>query len=305
MTYQAPLPNTGAILPVLGSGQAWEGSVYNGNLSGIDSAIGSDRARLTTIEGKIGNNALIPRGTSTARDGLYGVPSTAAGRVALANSAPYWFNTDAGKGYTQQYFAQEGDAGAGIFTRTAAGWYAAVDSGRIPLSGFTVANSGGAITRDGAGVIVSGACTSVSLKSLFTQDFRFYDFELELVGAALIDILWRASTAGVDNSSPNYNRQRTLTTGTGAVTGAGQTGQTGGWAGHLDSAQGGAIDLTIQNPADATKRTSAKASGYDAGNLAETNGSLLNVLAAHDGITLFCTTNSFSGLIRVYGRNPF
>lgn len=126
MTYQAPLPNTGAILPVLGSGQAWEGSVYNGNFTGVDAAIGADRARLTTIEGKLVGNGLVPAGTTAARDGLYGVPSNAAARVALANSGARWFNTD--NGYQERYFSPAADAGAVAWNSSKAGGWAPADA---------------------------------------------------------------------------------------------------------------------------------------------------------------------------------
>ena len=304
MSYQAPLPNTGAILPVPGSGQDWEVAVYNGNFTGVEAAVTADRARLSSIEGKIANNAVVPAGTTSARDGFYGTPSSAAARVALANSVPRWFNTD--KGYTQQYFAQDGDAGAGIFTRATAGWYAAVDSGRVPLSGFTVTSTGGTVTRDGGAVQLAGAVTAVQLKSLFTTDFMFYDFELEMVAVTAVnDLFWRASSAGVDNSSANYNRQRVLASGTSTLVGAGSTGQTAGLVGHMDLTQAGAIDFTVQNPADPTRRTSSRSAGFDGGNLLDSAGSLLNVLAAHDGITFFVSTNTFNGRLRVFGRNPF
>lgn len=305
MSYQAPLPNTGAILPVLGSGQAWEGSVYNGNFAGVDAAIGADRARLTTIEGKLVGNGLVPAGTSAARDGLYGVPSTAAGRVALANAAPRWFNTDAGKGYTQQYFAQDGDAGAGIFTRTAAGWYAAIDSARVPLSGFTTAVTGGTLTRDGGGLIVGAGVTSFSLNGCFSTDFRAFDFEIEPIVSAATDIFWRARNAGADTGA-SFNRTRL--TGSGATaTAASETGQSAGVVGRADSQVTGFIDFSVFNPMDATKRTLSKSHGVDTGNVQQLAATQTVTAAAHDGITFLVSAGTFSAgtLVRLYGRNPF
>lgn len=43
------------------------------------------------------------KGTSAQRDGFYGVPTTDAQKVALANSVPIWFNTE--KGWEESYYA--------------------------------------------------------------------------------------------------------------------------------------------------------------------------------------------------------
>jgi hypothetical protein len=301
MTYQAPLPNTGAILPVLGSGQAWEGSVYNGNFTGVDAAIGADRARLTTIEGKLVGNGLVPAGTTAARDGLYGVPSNAAARVALANTAPRWFNTDAGKNYTQQYFAQDGDAGAGVNTRTTAGWYAAIDSGRVPLTGFTTAVTGGTLTRDGGNVLLSGAVTSFSLNGCFTNDFQVYDIEADLLGSAGAQTFWRARNAGSDTGW-NWNRNRVEAAASMTVTQ--EVTQSAANFGRVDTL-GGLIDLSIINPMDATRRTMSKGSGWDGSSIIQQNGSVALTAGAHDGLTIFVPAGSFTGRVRLFGRNPF
>ena len=78
---------------------------------------------------------LIPAGTTAQRDAYYGVPAAgapgAAARVALANKAPRWFNTDAGMNWEEQYFAATADAGSVKGRRSpTAGWYPI--AGRLP-----------------------------------------------------------------------------------------------------------------------------------------------------------------------------
>lgn len=64
------------------------------------------------------------RGTTTARDDLYGKPTTDAQRVALANQSVTWFNTD--MGWEESYYAVTGLTGLtarGLVAGTASGWY--------------------------------------------------------------------------------------------------------------------------------------------------------------------------------------
>ena len=68
--------------------------------------------------------AQIGKGTSAQRDGFYGVPSTDAQRVALANGVPIWFNTE--KNWEESYYAPTGLSGLtvpGLKAGSPAGWY--------------------------------------------------------------------------------------------------------------------------------------------------------------------------------------
>lgn len=301
MSYQAPLPNTGVLLPVLGSGQAWEGSVYNGNFTGVENAIAADRSRLSSIEGKIGSNAVIPAGTSAARDGFYGVPASAAARVALANAVPRWFNTD--KGWEEQYFATEGDAGAGRFTRQFGGWYPSVTSGRVPLSNFTVGSVGGSITRDGGSVICNGAVTALGLNNCFTADFLDYELEIEFFGTAT-DLFWRGRTGGND-STTTYNRNRLTSNPTNTATALAESGQSQGAAGRIDVNEGSSILLRVRQPFVAGARTISRGHGVDGANYQQLSSTIMNTASSHDGLTFVVGAGSWQGRLKVFGINPF
>lgn len=297
MTYQAPLPNTGAILPVLGSGQAWEGSVYNGNFSGVDSAIGADRARLTTIEGKIGNNAVIPAGTTAARDGFYGTPSTAAGRVALANTAPRWFNTD--KGYEERYFAPTSDSGqAGyntLFARSVGGW-GPQGAGLVPVNWVApVVSGGGSATVAGNTLNLVGANTTV-LDAQFTADFDAYFlvFDLQHSTAAFTQMIMR--TAGVDYTS--YNRQTfTAISATAVASVSADTKFLANYA-SVNSFLGTAF---LFNPAQGGRPTFMDASsGRTDGQGRITQGAAAN--AVHDGVKFSPSAGTgITGSIKLFG----
>lgn len=74
------------------------------------------------------------RGTTTQRDTLYGVPGTAAARVALANQQVTWFNTDLG--WKERYYEVTASAGLtalGLVTGATPGWYPISDGPFIDL----------------------------------------------------------------------------------------------------------------------------------------------------------------------------
>lgn len=64
------------------------------------------------------------RGTTAERDAKYGVPGTAAARVALANQQVTWFNSDLG--WKERYYevtASSGLTALGLVTGATPGWY--------------------------------------------------------------------------------------------------------------------------------------------------------------------------------------
>jgi len=118
------------------------------------------------------------RGTTAERDALWGVPSTDAEHIALANMMVNWFNTDLG--WTESYYVAAGSAGLtvpGLAAGAFSGWY---PTGRGPVisllpsaaqsitSGMTFANwappgTGRSWRRGGAGYFTyaSGLITCV------------------------------------------------------------------------------------------------------------------------------------------------
>ena len=105
--------------------------------------------RLTSVERRLPPPTYIPPppaqygGTTAARNTYFGVPSTDAERVALANQRVTWFNTSLG--WEESYYAVTGLSGLtaiGLVTGTASGWYPITAGPRIML----VANATQSVT---------------------------------------------------------------------------------------------------------------------------------------------------------------
>jgi hypothetical protein len=87
-----------------------------GNVKGATGAKGS-----TGAAGANGADG-IPAGTTAQRDAIFGVPTTTAARVALANAAETWYNIDIG--WFETYKATTGSAGLNVpGVPGASGWY--------------------------------------------------------------------------------------------------------------------------------------------------------------------------------------
>ena len=107
------------------SGFSFTGNVASVNVTLKDQAgasVSSERVSVMftqpTSTGQMG------KGTSAQRDGFYGIPTTDAQRVALANSVPVWFNTE--MGWEESYYAVSTLSGLtvrGLLSNVASGWY--------------------------------------------------------------------------------------------------------------------------------------------------------------------------------------
>lgn len=128
-------PNLNLTLAVPGSGEPFDTDVVNANFSAIDTMAGTNtatettqNARLTAVEkftlpsASSPTTGVVPAGTTAQRDAMWPAPSTAAERVALANKAARWHNTDANFGFEQRYFCPTTDsAEAGYLAQNARG----------------------------------------------------------------------------------------------------------------------------------------------------------------------------------------
>lgn len=98
------------------------------------------------------------KGTAAQRDGFYGVPTTDAQKVALANSMPIWFNTE--MGWQESYYVGAGTSGLtvkGLASGHPAGWY--------PITGGIPAIS---LLRNSFQAVASGTFTTIQFNTLVT-----------------------------------------------------------------------------------------------------------------------------------------
>lgn len=89
----------------------------------LEEAIRALQKRQGDLQGAFSNLPIL-RGTTAQRNAAYGVPTTTAQHVALANQKVTFYNTDTG--WEESYYAVTGSAGLtarGLITGTAPGWY--------------------------------------------------------------------------------------------------------------------------------------------------------------------------------------
>lgn len=316
-------PNLGLTLAVPGSNEPFDTAVVNANFEAIDDEVGSQRAdstttdtRLDTIE-KFTNPTVAnptmgisPAGTSAQRDGLYGVPADAAARVALANKAPRWFNTE--KGYEQQYFAATADAGSGPFSRTTAGWQAAISNGgHIPLRPPTVTNSGGSFVRDG-GAIAFTNVTELRVDGIFTSDFRDYLMIVEAQPGASATPTMRLRQSGVDYASAGaYGYSSSQTIGNAAAPGGSNNENKYYMVGTNVLATAGMYAQVVFNRPQVSgsipRLMQSQFMGYNGANAIV--GSLMGFtigVAPCDGINLFVASGQpWTGTVRFFGISDY
>lgn len=209
-------------------------------------------------------------GTTTQRDTQFGVPTTLAGHVALANQRPVWYNTDTG--WEESYYAVSGSAGLtalGLVTGAVAGWYPVDKGPYFSLDGLqyvpsfnTLLNSWANVQNKGGSSWFTLSGSLVQLKKHGRYDIQWWtqiyegpgapDFVLQVFAADGVTFVNGVSGGGFEKNAsfwirphldisdliiaPNYQVGIKLQTGT--MSGGGMTVNLGGVAnqsigGHL------------------------------------------------------------------------
>lgn len=305
--------NLGMTLAVPGSNEPFDTAVVNANFEAIDTEVGAQRSeasstdtRLDTIE-KFTNPTVttptmgvIPSGTAAQRDGLYGIPATAADRVALAAKAPRWFNTE--KGYEQQYFAQYDDAGAGIFAKDVHGWGLAAHLKETPLANFTVTGTVGTFSKRGAVAVCAGG-TSLQIDGLFNADFTDYRLLIETTAGGVIDIYSRLCAAGAADSSAGYSVNGLIVNNAGTVSSP-VSGATDRWTFGSNTTQGATYEVFLRSPFPNTY-TTHMTRVYSQSNQQELRGGTYAASKVFDGILLAVASGNWTGRVRAFGINDY
>lgn len=148
-------------------------------------------------------------GSTALRDLVFGVPAAGAGgmaaRVALANRAARWFNTE--KGYEEQYYALYSDTPTTIMSKETAGWKGLSGQLAHPTA-VSGAGAGNSVTMRGNRVVFSNT-TIVNVDGIFDQDFDMYEIRVRLTSmASSADLLGRHRNGGVMAGTGQYKRSR-------------------------------------------------------------------------------------------------
>lgn len=106
------------------------------------------KERLSQVESRRNRPSLL-RGSATERDAIFGVPTTDADRVVLANQRIGWYNTELQ--WTESYYTNHGLAGLtvpGIVAGYPSGWYPVGVGPWANLDGFAQSRTNNQPTTD-------------------------------------------------------------------------------------------------------------------------------------------------------------
>lgn len=234
------------------------------------------------------NPGYVGFGTTAQRDAYYPTPGNAAARVALAATAPRWFNTD--KGFMQQYFAQFDDAGvAAPFAKKVFGWRAAIDSGRVPIAhAFTV--SGGTpanVKKYGNTVQIDGGTSDgIIVNGCFIDDFDVYEIEIEIPtvpGGTNLSLQFR--NAGAIIGAGLHDSERIAASG-GTASAINQGSANLMDIGTPSTGNGCTVKMRVYNSRDATIWTRVLWEGGATGLNWLSGAGTVRVLATQDGFNI-------------------
>jgi len=144
------------------------------------------------------------------------------------------------------------------------------------------------------------AASSVSIDGCFSSTYQNYLIVYNLVIGALASLQGRMRVASVDASGTDYSYQQLIADST-TVSASRLVAATSAFLGTGDTA-GGYGTINVFRPAEAVA-TRMKAAFDDGGATVRMLAfdSFHNVATAYDGLTIYPSTSTMTGLIRIYG----
>ena len=143
--------------------------------------------------------------------------------------------------------------------------------------------------------------SAVNVNDVFSATYQNYMMITDFVGSASTDVNIRYRVSATDNTTSNYNAQRAFYFGT-SVSGDRSTNQTK-HALYTSTTTGSYIQYTFFSPF-ATANTAGLSKGlYYAGTSLEgvDNYNQFNTTTSFTGFSLFPTSGTLTGTLRVYG----
>jgi hypothetical protein len=176
-------------------------------------------------------------------------------------------------------------------------------NGLVVMTPSSIAYSGTSASINADGSVVFSACSSLSLNGVFTSDYDNYMIVCRGTSSASSLIRMRLRVSGTDDSGANYTWQRIEANST-TVSGSRSTGDNQSNIHRMFNVQRTGFVLNTYGPfltQPTAWRTTVVAD--------EASASIYDVVGTHsqssayDGITLFPSTGSITGLVTVFGFN--
>jgi hypothetical protein len=174
--------------------------------------------------------------------------------------------------------------------------------GLVAVAPSSIANSGGSASTTGNTTTFTGV-TALSLNGCFTSDYSNYFIILQNSSPSTPVFTYRMRASNTDNTSSEYDQQRTQFSGTSQAGTQDSNGTSfGGWS--LGTSAGRQLlNLTLTNPQVA--EFTLGSFDWVRVNLSNTEycvGSVVHTTATQfDGISFIVASSTMTGTIRVYG----
>ena len=182
-----------------------------------------------------------------------------------------------------------------VYVASGTTWYSVAPPSTVPglsvSAPATIANTGGSATLSG-GEITFTAVNSVSLNGCFTTTYDNYLCLLSLTSSADTLVRFRMRLSGTDASGSDYNMSYLNPTYAAAT-------DTSGYLTYPGNATKGAAQLYLYGPRLA-EMTNWNSYGGNHSQFLYATGRH-NVATAYDGITIYPTSGTITGKLRVYG----
>jgi hypothetical protein len=145
------------------------------------------------------------------------------------------------------------------------------------------------------------AVSSVSLNDVFTSDYENYLATLTVLGNATVALLCRMRASGTDNSSAVYSAQYNLAEGS-SLYASRTTAQTSGRFGGVSTVDS-SYEMHIYKPQLAAVTNITNFGNFrSGGGISITSETVsVDVSTAYDGMTIFPSSGTITGSLRIYG----
>lgn len=154
------------------------------------------------------------------------------------------------------------------------------------------------------GSVTFSSCASLSLNGVFSATYDNYMITVRARAASITSINMRLRVGGTDNSTASsYVRQRVEAYGN-TITADRNTDTSWGSVAYSDSVQRSGFSLFVFGPNLAQPTAVRSVNVYDYQNVSflDISGTH-NQSTAYDGVTIFTSVSSISGLLTVFGFN--